>query len=73
MLGLRKGRNRCLCRQPRVVIEAADKIGKRTQVTLRDALTGREFGKLEEWPDIDCLRIRIIGLHAGPVAVTTPA
>lgn len=52
------------------VIEGPDKIGVRTQVTLRDKLTGEKLGTLEEWPLHDCIRIRIIGLHAGPVAVT---
>lgn len=51
------------------VIEGDGKIGVRTQVTLRDRSTGAKLGELEEWPLVDCVRIRIIGLHAGPLAV----
>jgi hypothetical protein len=51
------------------VIEGPDKIGIRTKVTLRDKSSGAVLGELEEWPPIDCTRIRIIGLHAGPVVV----
>ncbi len=51
------------------VVEGPAKIGERTTVTLRDARSGLEIGKIEEWPAIDCLKIRIIALHAGPVAV----
>jgi hypothetical protein len=51
------------------VVEGDDKIGVRTQVTLRDRSSGAKLGEIEEWPLIDCVRIRIIGLHAGPVSV----
>jgi hypothetical protein len=51
------------------IVEGDDKIGVRTQVTLRDRSTGAKLGELEEWPPIDCVRIKIIGLHAGPVSV----
>jgi hypothetical protein len=51
------------------VVEGDDKIGVRTQVTLRDRSTGAKLGELEQWPLVDCVRIRIIGLHAGPVSV----
>jgi hypothetical protein len=51
------------------VIEGPDKIGARTAVTLRDKASGAEIGTIEEWATIECTRIRIIGLHAGPVAV----
>jgi hypothetical protein len=44
-------------------------IGERTERTLRNASTGEEIGKIEEWPPVTCLRLRIVGLHAGPVAV----
>jgi len=52
------------------VVEGPDKIGVRTTVTLRDKSSGAKIGELEEWPPIDCLRIRIVALRAGPVAVT---
>jgi hypothetical protein len=51
------------------VVEKPGKIGERTQVILRDKFTNFELGKLEEWPAIDCLRLRIVALHAGPIAV----
>lgn len=51
------------------VVEGPATIGERTTVTLRDARSGLEIGKIEEWPPIPCLKIRIIALHAGPVAV----
>jgi hypothetical protein len=51
------------------VVDGPGHIGVRTTVTLRDATTNLELGTLEDWPPTDCLRIRIIALHAGPVAV----
>ena len=51
------------------VVEGPDKIGIRTRVTLKDRSSGATLGELEEWPPIDCVRVRIIGLHAGPVVV----
>lgn len=51
------------------VVEGAGKIGLRTNIVLRDKNTNLEIGKIEEWRPIDCLRVRIIALHAGPVAV----
>jgi len=51
------------------VIEGPGKIGERTEVIVRDKFTNFEIGKMEEWPNIDCVKIRIIGLHAGPVAI----
>ena len=51
------------------VVEKPGKIGKRTQVIVRDKFTNFELGKYEEWPLMDCLRLRIVALHAGPVAV----
>jgi hypothetical protein len=52
------------------VVEGPDKIGVRTTVTLRDKSSGEKLGEIEEWPPIDCIRIRIVALRAGPVAVT---
>jgi hypothetical protein len=51
-------------------VVGVDKIGVRTTVTLRDASSGAKLGEIEEWPPIDCVRIRIVALRAGPVAVT---
>ena len=51
------------------VVVGPGKIGERTEVVLRDKFTNFEIGKLEEWPLIDCVKIRITALHAGPVAV----
>ena len=51
------------------VVEGPGQIGERTVRTVRSADTGAEIGKIEEWPVIDCLRLRVVGLHAGPVAV----
>ena len=52
------------------IVEGPDKIGVRTTVTLRDKSSGAKLGEIEEWPPIDCVRIRIVALRAGPVAVT---
>ena len=51
------------------VHEGPDTIEIRTTVTLRDKASGAKLGELEEWRPSDCIRIRIIGLHAGPVIV----
>ncbi len=51
------------------VVQGPSTIGERTQRVIRDASSGAELGKVEEWPGVDCLLLRIIGLHAGPVAV----
>jgi hypothetical protein len=51
------------------VVEGPGRIGARTSRTLRDAHTNFEIGTVEEWPPVDCTRLRIIALHAGPVAV----
>jgi hypothetical protein len=51
------------------VVEGPGSIGERTERIVREAGTGAELGKIEEWPGVDCLRLRIVGLHAGPVAV----
>jgi hypothetical protein len=51
------------------VVEGPSTIGERTQRVIRDASTGAELGKVEEWPGVDCLVLRIVGLHAGPVAI----
>ncbi len=51
------------------VVEGPDTIGQRTTVTLRDKDTNLEIGKLEEWPAVACVRLRVVALHAGPVAV----
>jgi hypothetical protein len=50
------------------VVEGPGKIGERTERVLRDK-NGSELGTIEAWPDVDCVRLRVIGLHAGPVAV----
>jgi hypothetical protein len=51
------------------VVEGPGKIGEHTIVTIRDRDTGLEIGTREEWHQVDCIRLRIIALHAGPVAV----
>ncbi len=51
------------------VFEGPDTIGTRTTVTLRDKSSGAKLGELEEWQPTPCVRVRIIGLHAGPVVV----
>jgi hypothetical protein len=51
------------------VIDGTGTVGVRTQVTLRDRVSGMKLGEIEEWPRADCVTMRIIGLHAGPVAV----
>jgi hypothetical protein len=50
------------------VVTGPTKVGERTQRILKDT-NNREIGKIEEWPPIDCVGLRIIALHAGPVAV----
>ena len=51
------------------VIDGPGKIGERTIITLKNKDTNLEIGKLEEWRPIDCIKLRVIALHAGPVAV----
>jgi hypothetical protein len=51
------------------VVEGPGKITQRTDVIVRDRSTGLEIGKIEQWPPTDCVRLRIIALQAGPVAV----
>jgi hypothetical protein len=51
------------------VVEGPGKIGERTNRVIRDAQTSLEIGKIEEWPPVDCTWLRIIALHAGPLAV----
>jgi hypothetical protein len=50
------------------VVTGPAKLGQRTNRTLRDQ-DGREIGKIEEWPLVDSVHLRIVALHAGPVAV----
>jgi hypothetical protein len=51
------------------VVQGPSTIGERTQRVIREAGSGAELGTIEEWPGVDCLVLRIVGLHAGPVAV----
>ena len=51
------------------VVEGAGQIGERTTRTLVDKRSGDTIGQIEEWPNVECVRLRVIGLHAGPVAV----
>jgi hypothetical protein len=51
------------------IVEGPDTIGVRTNVKLRDASSGHEIGSFEDWTPTECMRVRIIGLHAGPIAV----
>lgn len=51
------------------VVDGPDTIGERTLVTLEDETTHLEIGVIEEWRRIVCLRLKIIALRAGPVAV----
>lgn len=50
------------------VVQGGGKIGQRRQVSVKGS-NGLEIGKIEEWPAVDCVRLKIIALHAGPVAV----
>lgn len=51
------------------VVEGPGKIGERTTIILKNRDTNLEIGKMEEYRPVDCVRIKIIALHAGPVAV----
>ena len=51
------------------IVDGPDTIGERTLVTLEDQASHLEIGVLEEWRRIVCLRLKIIALRAGPVAV----
>lgn len=51
------------------VVEGPGKIGERTVLTVKDKDSSLEIGKIEEWRPVDCVRLRITALHAGPVAV----
>ncbi|MER6434078.1 hypothetical protein ABT272_41265 [Streptomyces sp900105245] len=50
------------------VVVGPGKIKERTTVEKAEVSTGRTWGE-EQWPAVDCIQLRIIGLHAGPVAV----
>jgi hypothetical protein len=50
------------------VVTGPGKVGERTNRIVKDS-NNREIGKIEEWPPVDCVRLRIVALHAGPVAV----
>lgn len=51
------------------VVEGPATIGERTTKTLIDQRSGNPLGTTEEWPDVPCVRLRVVGLHAGPVAI----
>jgi hypothetical protein len=51
------------------IVEGPARIAERTTVILRDRDTNLEVGKLEEYRPISCVELRVIALHAGPVAV----
>jgi hypothetical protein len=48
------------------VVLGPGKIKERTQRTIK---RGLETETIEEWPPVDCVRLRIIALRAGPVVV----
>lgn len=50
------------------IVDGPGEIGERTTVTLRDRDTNLEIGKIEEYRPVDCVRLSITALHAGPVA-----
>jgi hypothetical protein len=50
------------------VVEGPGQIGERTVTTVKGT-NNEEIGKIEEWRPVDCVRLRITALHAGPVAV----
>ena len=50
------------------VVEGPTLLAERTVVTLTDRDTGAEIGTVEEWRAAEGVRLRIVGLHAGPVA-----
>jgi hypothetical protein len=50
------------------VVQGPGKLGERTVVTVRND-SNLEIGKIEEWRPVECVWLRIIALHAGPVAV----
>jgi hypothetical protein len=49
------------------VVQGPAKIGERSNAVVRS--NGLEIGKIEEWKPVECVRLKIIGLHAGPIAV----
>jgi hypothetical protein len=51
------------------VVEGPGKIGERIIMPVTDKRTGLEIGKVEEYRPVDCVRLRITALHAGPVAI----
>lgn len=50
------------------IVQGGGRIGERTKVSVRGS-NGLEIGTVEEWPSVECVRLKIIALHAGPVAV----
>lgn len=55
------------------VVLSPGQIGRRVTVTLKDKDTNREIGKIEEHRPEPCVRLKIIALHAGPVAAAPQA
>jgi hypothetical protein len=51
------------------VVDGPGKLGERTEVILRDPDTNLVTGKVEQWLPVDCIRLRITALRAGPVAI----
>ena len=50
------------------VVEGPGQLRERTSISVKNQ-GGLEIGKLEEWRPVDAVRMKIIGLRAGPVAV----
>jgi hypothetical protein len=50
------------------VVAGRGRIGERTTRIVKDG-NNREIDQIEEWSPVDCVQLRIIALHAGPVAV----
>jgi hypothetical protein len=49
------------------VVEGPGKIGERTSADVRDGST--TIGKIEGKRSVDCVVLKIVGLHAGPIAI----
>jgi hypothetical protein len=51
------------------VVEGTDTVNQRVTTEIIDAQTRDRIGKLESYRPVPCVKIRVIALHAGPLAV----
>lgn len=51
------------------IVEGTDTVNQRVKTDIIDAGTRDRIGQIESYPPVPCVKVRVIALHAGPVAV----